>query len=145
MSYHQRTTRAIMVAATSLWLVAGCGGSNGEEQITISPPEVYRIEMSSGNEQIAQVGTTLPDPVVVAGPPDLINPDAVHRYRVTIVWTVTSGGGSVAEATTQIDALAEEPRSGNVWTLGPEPGTQTLRVQIADGASTVTFTATATD
>jgi hypothetical protein len=44
-----------------------------------------------------------------------------------------------------IDARDEEPISGNVWTLGPEPGRQSLRVQVAGGASAVTFFATATD
>jgi hypothetical protein len=138
------TARAIIIA-TSLVLVVGCGSSNGEEQITNPLPELYLIERGSGNEQVAPAGTALPDSIFVIGPADVVGP-VFDGVPFTIVWTVTSGGGSVAEATTQIYPRDEEPRSGNVWTLGPEPGIQSLRAELDFGASPpVTFLAIATD
>jgi hypothetical protein len=52
-----------------------------------------------------------------------------------VIWTVTSGGGSLAESIT----VSEDGGHGNIWTFGPTPGVQTVTASF--GGMTVTFTA----
>ncbi len=85
----------------------------------------------SGNNQTAAAGSMLAEPLVVR-----IQPLA---EGIPLQWRVLSGGGSLLEAQTQTDANGEA-RSG--WTLGPQAGTQTVGVRLADGDELV-FTALA--
>lgn len=55
-----------------------------------------------------------------------------------VVWTVTSGAGSLAQSTT---VSAGNGVAENIWTLGPSPGEQT--VSAAAGELIVVFSATA--
>jgi hypothetical protein len=58
----------------------------------------------------------------------------------TVAWSVVSGGGTLsgAQSVTDGEGLAQI-----VYTLGPAPGTATIRASLPSGA-TMTFTATAT-
>lgn len=91
------------------------------------------IEIVSGDGQSAEVGTSLPEPVVVR----VTDADRVPLSGVGVSWKVTSGGGSVTA----------EIRSGHrghasaTWTLGSSVGQQSLRASV-EGAGSVTITAT---
>jgi outer membrane autotransporter protein len=92
---------------------------------------------TSGNNQTGPAGTRLAQPLVV----QLTQPPlgAKGLGGVSINWTVTAGGGSLASATSLTDASG---RASNQLTLGPAAGTNTVRADIPGGDSVV-FTATA--
>jgi adhesin/invasin len=89
---------------------------------------------SASNNQTGTIGQPLPQPISVQVTDQSGNPVA----NVIVTWTVLTGGGSVAQATSTTDG------NGNasvIWTLGTTPGDNTLRASIATGAS-VTISAT---
>ena len=95
-----------------------------------------RIELESGNNQSATVGTALPNPLVVRVTDANDNP--VENVGVT--WSA-QGGGSVSDATTATDAngLAQVTR-----TLGLLQGTYTTTASVVGlSGSPVTFISTA--
>jgi hypothetical protein len=94
------------------------------------PPAVLKLGI--GNDQSGTVGQALGGPLGVRVEDQFGN--TVHGQSVT--WTVTSGGGSLAESTTVSDELGGHR---NIWTLGPTPGVQTATASFA--GMTVTFTA----
>src|SRR5688572_18055279 len=105
-------------------VTAGCGG----DVVLPGEGEAASIEIVDGNEQSGQVGTALPDQVVVQV---LDSRDrAVAGQEVT--FAIGTGGGSVAPATIETDA---DGVAAAAWTLGPTPGTQLLRVQTPRGGS----------
>jgi hypothetical protein len=93
------------------------------------------LEKVSGDEQMAPVGATLVEPVVVK------LADAFGNAIVgdTVVFAVTGGGGSVtpSQAATGPDGTAQA-----TWTLGSGLGVNTLSATVTD-VSGVEFTATA--
>jgi VCBS repeat-containing protein len=94
------------------------------------------IELASGNNQSATVGTALPSPLVVRVTDASDNPVA----NVGVTWAAQVGG-SVSDATTATDAngLAQVTR-----TLGVLPGTYTTTATVEGlSGSPVTFTSTA--
>lgn len=102
---------------------------------TASADAPTRIELVSGNNQSAVVGSTLPNPLVVRVTDANNNPVA----NVGVTWAAQVGG-SVSETTTATnsDGLAQVTR-----TLGALPVTYTTTAQV-DGlsGSPVTFTST---
>ena len=95
------------------------------------------IALSTGNNQSAAVGTSLPNPLVVRVTDVNNNPVA----GVPVSW-VAVGGGSVSVATsgTNSSGLAQVTR-----TLGTSPGAYTTTASVDGlGGSPVTFTSTAT-
>jgi hypothetical protein len=96
-------------------------------------PAVITVSAASNN-QTGTIGLPLAEPISVQVTDQSGNPVA----NVVVTWTVLTGGGSVATATSTTDG------NGNasvIWTLGATPGENTLRASIATGAS-VTITAT---
>jgi adhesin/invasin len=94
---------------------------------------VITVSSASAN-QTGTIGLPLAEPISVQVTDQAGNPVA----NVIVTWTVLTGGGSVATATSTTDG------NGNasvIWTLGPTAGENTLRASIATGAS-VTITAT---
>ncbi len=106
---------------------------------TIDPPGgAARIELVSGNEQDATVGTTLPDPLLVRVTDENGDPVA----GVAVAWEAQGGGSvSASSVASGSDGLASVRR-----TLGSTVGEQTATAAVTglDG-SPVTFTATAVD
>ncbi len=101
-----------------------------------TPDAPTTIELASGNNQSATVGTALPNPLVVRVTDASDNPVA----NVGVTWAAQVGG-SVSEATTATDAngLAQVTR-----TLGVLPGTYTTTATVEGlSGSPVTFTSTA--
>jgi hypothetical protein len=98
----------------------------------VLPGPAVQLRLGSGNDQSGSVGQPLGNPLGVLVEDQFGN--IVGGQSVT--WTVTSGGGSLAESTTVSDEIG---RHQNIWTLGPTPGVQTAAASL--GEMTVTFTA----
>ena len=103
-----------------------------------------RMSVVSGNHQTGVAGTALEKPLVVAAGP--VSPSMFCTgLGSTFVWTVESGGGSVAPAST-VPAGASWTV---MWTLGPVRGKQTVRATWTNSGQTtapfVIFEATAID
>jgi len=105
---------------------------------TNPPGDATRIEMVSGNEQQATIGTMLAESLIVRVTDD--NGDPVEGVAVT--WEA-QGGGSVS--TSPVES-GEDGLAGVRRILGSTPGEQTATAAVSglDG-SPVTFTATAVD
>lgn len=96
-----------------------------------------RIAIAGGNNQSAQTGATLEQPVSVR----VSASDDVAIEDVPVTFTVTSGGGSVTTATVRTNASGIASTS---WRLGATPGAQTLSATSTGlTGSPVTFTANA--
>jgi hypothetical protein len=136
----QRSTRLTRWLATALGsaLILGssaCDDKSFNEIVILGTANTITLETSSNN-QTAVVGTALANPIVV----HVLDQNGSPVQGALVTWAITAGGGSVSQATTLTDA------SGNAsvtWTLGPNPGTNTLNATLANGAS-VTVTATGT-
>jgi len=117
-----------LVLAICLALVA-CGGDGGPG------PTPASLAVLSGAGQTARRGTALAvrPSVRVRGEDGAVLPD------VAVTFAVTSGGGAVAGGSTRTDASGAATVGG--WTLGPEPGSNSLTATA--GAASITITATA--
>lgn len=95
-----------------------------------------QVVIVSGNAQEAQVGETLPQPLVAAVQDQFGNeiPDAALQFAPA------EGSGSVNPTSAQTDA---DGRAQTVWTLGSSAGTQTVAARHAD-LEPAEFTAEAT-
>jgi len=126
-----RSTGRWVVAAAALVVAAACGDKTFN---TVSLLPAVLTVSSASNNQTGTIGLPLATPISVQVTDQAGNPVA----NVIVTWTVLTGGGSVATATSTTDG------NGNasvIWTLGATPGENTLRASIATGAS-VTITAT---
>jgi adhesin/invasin len=95
-----------------------------------------KIRIISGNKQSGQVGTQLGADLVV----QVEDHDGNAVSGVTVTWAVTSGGGSVAPASTTTGANGQ---ASTEWTLGTQLGSQKVRAS-AGAAGSMDFEATAT-
>jgi hypothetical protein len=109
--------------------LAGCKDSSGAGG---SHPAA--ITATTSGDLSAAVGNPLPLSVKVTG----ASGEAVPG--VTVLWTVSSGGGSVSPASSVTDASGV---ATTTWTMGPSSGSQTAMARF-DASHFVTFTATAT-
>lgn len=102
------------------------------------PGQPRQLRYVSGNGQIGVVGTSLDSSYVVQ------TTDAYGNGSpgVTIDWTVTAGGGTIAP--TQTTTAGPLGLASATLTLGPFDATQTVRARAAalPGAPQVSFTAT---
>jgi large repetitive protein len=132
--------------ASATWTLGNAAGqqrvkaqvSGGDLLVNFSASAVSGVgallELVSGNNQVAAVGSALADSLVVRVTDDLGNPVA----GVEVQWTV-GGGGSVSPASVQsgADGTAAAER-----VLGNASGPQTAQASSA-GLTSVTFTQTA--
>lgn len=121
------TTRAPFAVQIGLLLAAlsaGCGG----DVVLPDEGEAASLEIVSGDEQSAQAGTALADPVVVRVTDTRDRPVA----NQDVGFSIGSGGGSVEPAVVKTDA---DGQASATWTLGPNTGSHLLRVQTARGGS----------
>ncbi|HEX7239867.1 MAG TPA: Ig-like domain-containing protein, partial [Longimicrobiaceae bacterium] len=139
------TTNASGIAKTR-WTLGPAAGANaatataaGGLSVTFSASGTAGTAASlvrvSGNAQTGTVGTALADSLVVRAADASGNPVA----GVTVVWSVATGGGTVAPASavTRADGTARAR-----WTLGAAVGAQSVSAAAA-GLAAVAFTATA--
>jgi len=131
--------RALRACSTGRWVVAAAAlvgaAACGDKTINeVSPPPALITVSSLTSGQTGTIGQPLATPVSVRVTDQAGNPVA----NAIVTWTVVTGGGSVATATSTTDG------NGNasvIWTLGTTPGDNTLRGSIVTGAS-VTISAT---
>lgn len=108
-------------------------------EITVIPPPEKFVQPFEGDNQSATVGTAVAVPPAVRVIDELGQP--VQGVGVTFV--ATAGGGTVDGPATTTDANGIARVGG--WTLGPDPGTNTLQALAGTIAgSPVIFTAQAT-
>jgi VCBS repeat-containing protein len=93
-----------------------------------------RIVIVSGNNQEAAPGSPLPNPLVV----ELLDAENNPIVGRAVAWVVGTGGGSVAPETSSTD---DQGRASTRWTLGPNPGPNTLSAVVSD-VGRADFTAT---
>jgi adhesin/invasin len=121
---------APLVALAAALSIQGCGGDDlkcgGPFCVSPGPPQATTLTLGSGGGQTGAPGRELPQPIVVVVTDDDERPIA----DVPVSFSVSQGGGSVSEGTVQSDI---EGRALVGWTLGPDPGTQS--VQAAASAS----------
>ncbi len=134
----RRFRPALWPLATSVLLLAACGGGDGGPATpTVGPPAA--IVAVSGDGQTAGAGAQVASPIVVK----ITDSKGLAVNGATVTFTITSGAGSVSNAATTTDAngLAQ-----TTWTLGTTAGSATVDARVtttvvpAPGA--VTFHAT---
>lgn len=96
-----------------------------------------RLEIVSGNNQLARGNSVLAQPVIVRVI-DLLGRPAVG---VSVAFTPTSGSGSVVPSVVASDASGT---ARTVWTLGSTFGTKTLQVTAPSVTTPITVSAAAT-
>ncbi len=121
---------AALVAALVVTLPA-CGGGKKK-----SRPVPATISITAGNGQSAVAGTELPVALAVL----VADGSSRPMSGVTVRWAVTSGGGTVAPASSTTDAAGHATTG---WTLGTALGTQSVTAT-AGALAPAQFTATAT-
>ena len=127
-------TQSLTVTAFRADRTTALTGSPLSVTATAEPLAATSIELVSGNNQTAQVLTSLANPVVVIVKDQ--NGDAFPGTDVS--FTVTEGSVSAATVTTNVDGNASV-----TWTLGETVGIQTLNATVTGlTGSPVMFSAT---
>lgn len=119
--------------------VAGAAGLTATFTATAAVPNTTpgSIEIVSGNNQTATVGTALAQPLVVR----VRNTDAQPLANAVVAWSVTQGGGTLGAPTSTTDAQGQ---ASNTYTVGGSPGAQQVTAAVQDNTSVnVVFSATA--
>lgn len=124
---------ALLAALAAGFVVSGCGGDDlkcgGPFCVSPGPPAATKLRMDSGEGQTGAPGRELPQPIVVRVTDNEDRPIG----DVDVSFTVGQGGGSLTESTvpSDIDGLAQVN-----WTLGPDPGAQTIQVAASASSGT---------
>jgi hypothetical protein len=116
---------------------SGLDGSPVEFTATARPGSASRLDRVSGNNQSAQAGNELREPLVV----ELLDGAGNGIPNRAVSWLVATGGGSVPDANTTTD---DDGRASTRWTLGPNPGGNTLNA-VVSGVGAVAFSAIGTE
>ncbi|HLX59751.1 MAG TPA: hypothetical protein VKX17_00585 [Planctomycetota bacterium] len=93
------------------------------------------MSIAAGNNQTAPVGTAIPNVVCAFVGDQYLNPVA----GVTVTWGSVVGGGSITGETQQTNASGIATLGS--WTLGPDPGLNTITAT-APGVNSIAFNAT---
>ena len=88
------------------------------------PPVPSGVTAVSGNNQFAVVNSPASNPLVVL----VTDQNGSPLSNATVSWTVTSGGGSVADSTSTSDASGY---ARTTYTAGPRPGAGTVVATVA--------------
>jgi hypothetical protein len=132
----QVTTRVTLgVAPGATTITATVAGLSATTALTINGVVgAPSLSINGGDQQKARAGTS------VAIAPSVLLKDAMGNpvANAPVVFSVTSGGGSVRDASTKTNAAGIA--TSGVWTLGLVPGTNTLSA--TSGTLSVSFSAT---
>jgi hypothetical protein len=120
----------------ALWMALFVGWSCGGDDLVLPAEPSSRLEITAGNGQEGSSGAPLPQRLIVR----LTGPDGAGVPDRTVVWVVSSGGGSISPISDRTDA---EGFATAEWTLGAAEGVQRAAAQVP-GIDTVAFTATNT-
>jgi hypothetical protein len=112
-------------------------GHSASAAVTVIPGLPVSITKLAGDNQTAVAGAAL------ANAPSVTVKDSAGNVTpgVPVSFVVTSGGGSIANATATTNAGGMA--TAGAWTLGNNPGANSLSASVS-GAPTVTFSATGT-
>jgi hypothetical protein len=94
------------------------------------------VNIVSGNNQEAPAGSKLPQPLVV----QLLDQGGNPIPNRPVSWVIGDGGGTANPQTSNTNA---DGQASTEWTLGPNPGTNTLNA-VVSGLTPAAFTATGT-
>jgi adhesin/invasin len=115
----------------ALVTVAAC---SGDDLVLPSDNASARLELVSGNDQVAVAGLSLTDSLVVR----LVDPAGSGIADRSVTWTVSGGGGTADPETGTTDG---QGYASSKWTLGPSAGQNTVDA-VVQGVGTVRFSAT---
>ncbi len=144
LTWQSDKTSVATVSQTGLVTAQGVGtavisasaeGKTGTAAITVFPNPPASIAIESGDAQSAPAGSALPAQLAVRVRDSQGNPVS----GVSVVWTVSTGGGSLSPNISNTDA---QGIALTTWTLGQTIGTQQAAASVV-GAGSVTFSATA--
>ena len=121
---------------TTLATSEGLAGSPVTFAHTATPGGAAGVNKVSGDNQSAQAGTELRDPLVVR----VLDAEQNPIPNRAVTWIVTGGGGSVSQENTTTNAQGE---ASTRWTLGPAAGPNSVNA-VVSGVGTATFNATGT-
>ena len=123
-----RFIRRILIGALAVGLACGDDPSN-------APPVPSAVNLTSGNNQSALPGVTLPLPLTVT----VLGAGSAPYPNVRVNWAVTTGGASLSSAvdTTDVNGI-----STTVVTVGTIPGNLVVTATVT-GVTPVTFQLTA--
>lgn len=124
------------VAGTQSVTASASGVPSASFSATATAGAASQLSIASGNDQVGGATQALPLPVVMMVTDAWGNAVA----GTTVTFAVTSGGGSIAPATTTTDAAG---RAAGNWTLGATIGAQGATATVA-GIGNAILTATAT-
>jgi predicted membrane protein len=123
-----------LAAVSSILVLAGVAACGGAERILAPVPS--QITIASGDKQRAPPRTALPDPLEVS----VSTVDGAPTAGVNVHWIVTAGAGTLSATNTITDA---DGRASVNWTLGSNPGTQSVEAIVVAVASPALFSAIA--
>lgn len=141
------TTDAAGLATVGSWTLGTTAGANSlTATVGALPPATFTATGTAGAPTVMDIGAPAGGTQTgTAGQPVAVNPTVRLRDAfgnavpgVTVTFAVTGGGGTVSGATVVTDVAGVAAVGG--WTLGPTPGTNTLRATA--GALVADFTAT---
>ena len=125
--------RSRTILGATLALVGAACSSTGTTVVNTNPPAA--VAAFIGNNQSSAINATLITPLTVK----VTDAAGAVVPGVQVVWSVTSGGGSVAPATSTTDSNG---RARTIFTLGSLVGIQRVLATVASLATPVTFSAT---
>ena len=136
---HRRHRRPAPVALLACLAAASCGDSTGPPieppvEPPIEPPTApvpATVEVLAGGGQRTVQGLSLADSLVVR----VLDAAGQALAGETVTFEPAAGNGSADPASATTDSGG---RAASVWTLGPDPGQQTLNVAATDAATAVT-------
>ena len=140
------TTDATGVATAGSWTL---GTTAGQQTLTAAvvgiptatlratalPGPVASLQVTQGDGQSGLVGSPVSTPPAVS----VVDSHGNAISGISVSFAVTGGGGTVTGSPTTTDASGRATLGG--WTLGPNPGSNSLQASAA-GAPPVTVTAT---
>lgn len=120
---HGRTLRfpVVLLPLLAATLLASCDVGNP------TGPRILRLVYVSGDHQVASVGATLTDPLVVRAQ----DQNGVAVAGVSLLWEIRSGGGSFVAASAVTD---ETGIASAAFRLGNTLGSQTVSVRTSSQA-----------
>ena len=133
MHFHPAPAQSVRFGTlAAAFILAACAGDAATDPGDASPATLIIVQ---GTNQAVQGGKELPNAIVLR----VLREDGRPVEKVSIGFTVVTGGGSVTPGSVLTDANGE---ARTKWVLGPTTPQQTLRAEVA-GIDPVTISATA--
>ncbi len=129
--------QAIARAPGTSEVTATAEGMTASSTVSVTAGAAAEMTVTAGDDQTGPVSTVLPvNPTVI-----VTDQDGFAVSGVTVVFAITSGGGSVTGPTPVTDSNGKAAVGG--WTLGNTAGPNALSAKVSGSEILVTFSATA--